>query len=94
LPVAVTTATLLGVAIPVIFCGVEPPVVVDAGAPDPPQPASRAAATAAATVPQSLIRDLLKLISNTPVLEISGCSTPRLNVSNRESTARLFRLAA
>jgi hypothetical protein len=94
LPVAVTTATLLGVAIPVIVCGGEPPVVVDAGALDPPQPASRAATTAAATVPQTLIGNLLKLISNTSVLEISGRSTPRLNVSNRESTSRLFRLAA
>jgi hypothetical protein len=71
LPVAVTTATLLGVAIPVIVCGVEP-VVVDAGAADPLQPASRAATAAAATVPRSLIRNLLRIISNTSVLEISA----------------------
>jgi hypothetical protein len=82
LPVAVTTATLLGVAIPVMVCGVEPPVVVEAGAPDPPQPANKEAATAAVAMPRSLIRDLLKLISNSSVLEISGRSTPRLNTSS------------
>jgi hypothetical protein len=96
LPVAVTTATLLGVSIPVMVCGVEPLVVVDAGAPDPPQPASRAATTAAAAMPQGLSRNLLKLIliSNTSVLEISARCTRRLNVSGRESTSRVLRPAA
>ena len=63
---AVTTATLLGVAMPLIDCGVETPVVlVDAGERDPPQPASTPATAARHTMQRSLIRNLLKLISNT-----------------------------
>ena len=62
---AVTTATLLGVAMPLMDCGVETPVVlVDAGAPDP-QPASTPATAARHTMQRSLIRNLLNLMSNT-----------------------------
>ena len=61
---AVTTATLLGVAMPVMACGVET-VLVDAGAPDPPQPASTPATAARYTMQRSLIRNLLNLMSNT-----------------------------
>lgn len=58
-----------------MVCGGEPPVVVEAGAPDPLQPATTEATTAAPATRESLTRNLLKLISNTSDLEISGRST-------------------
>jgi hypothetical protein len=74
--VAVTTATLLGVAMPVMVCGFEAAAVVGAEAPEPPQPASRATITAAPAMLQSLTCNLLKLISDTSVLEIQA-AVPR-----------------
>ena len=61
---AVTTATLLGVAMPLMDCGAAT-VLVDAGAPDPPQPDSTPATAARYTMQRSLIRNLLNLMSNT-----------------------------
>ena len=62
--VAVTTDTLLGVAMPVTGGGVVP-LVADAVLLDPPQPASRPATAATQAMLRSLVRNLLNLISNT-----------------------------
>jgi hypothetical protein len=63
--VAVTTDTLLGVAMPVTGGGVVALLVADAVLPDPPQPASRPATAATQAMPRSLVRNLLNIISNT-----------------------------
>jgi hypothetical protein len=62
--VAVTTETLLGVAMPVMGGGVGPPAG-DAVALEPLQPASTPATVATQAMPPSVMRNLFILISST-----------------------------
>jgi len=89
--VAVTTDTLLGVAIPVTGGGV---VVAVAVWLDPLQPASRPATAATQAMPRSLVRNLLNLISNTSISVICwrparmlGQSAAAMRVAGPQSSA-------
>jgi hypothetical protein len=86
--VAVTTDTLLGVAMPVTGGGVVPPLA-DAVLLDPLQPVSRPATAATQAMLRSLVRNLLNLISHTPMSVIRW--RPARMLGHSEAAMRVAR---